>query len=297
MGVRIVRQGAGRRRGAGLCLTLLIAGCATAPLESAGSLASYESFVPSDNLLTKARLKVRKDALLGAKTVRILPTTLAGAAAHADLTDTERRLVSNAVDRALCVGLSDRFAVVPTAEPADLTIRAVITNVGVTDKVAAGASRATSVAASVVTKLLLPNPVPTPVPRIPIGMGSLSVEAEALDRAGVQQAAMLWARGADAFTTKPKVSSASDAYDLATAFGSDFSRLLDTANDPIKALPAIPSVQRIGFAMGAPPKYAACETFGRSPGVAGLLGDAVGLPPDWTDKGTAPANAAQAQQD
>jgi hypothetical protein len=98
---------------------------------------------------------------------------------------------------------------------------------------------------------------------------------------------MLWARGADAFTTKPKVSAASDAYDLATAFGNDFSRLLVTGADPIKALPLPPSLQRIGFSIGTAPKYAACEAFGRSPGVAGMIGEAVGLPPDWTDKGAA----------
>jgi hypothetical protein len=269
------------------CLALLLAGCATAPLEPAGSLVSYDSFAPSDGVLTKTRLKVNRDALLIAKSVRILPTTLVGAAARADMTETERRLVSNAIDRALCVGLSERFEVVPTAEPADLTIRAVVAYVGVTDKIAAGGSRVASLATSIVTKLLVPYPMPVPTPRIPIGLGALSVEAEALDRVGIQQAAMLWARGADAFTTKPKVSAAGDAYDLATAFGNDFSRLVVTANDPIKALPSVPSLQRIGFNLGAPPKYAACEAFGRSPGVAGMVGDAVGLPPDWTDKGAA----------
>jgi hypothetical protein len=43
---------------------------------------------------------------LPAKTVRILPTALAGAGAQSDLTKTGRLLVSNAVDRALCNGLS-----------------------------------------------------------------------------------------------------------------------------------------------------------------------------------------------
>jgi Protein of unknown function (DUF3313) len=288
------RAAAGRRstgrtsRGlVGLYLTLLTTGCATAPLEPGGSLVSYDSFAPSDGVLTKSRLKIRREALLTAKTVRILPTVLTGVAAQTNLTETERRLVSNAIDRALCLGLSDRFDVLPPAEPADLTIRAMITHIGLTDKVAAGGSRVASVATSVVTKLLVPFPLPVPTPRIPYGLGALSVEAEALDNVGVQQAAMLWARGADAFTTKPKVSAASDAYDLATAFGNDFSRLLVTGADPIKALPLPPSLQRIGFSIGTAPKYAACEAFGRSPGVAGMIGEAVGLPPDWTDKGAA----------
>jgi hypothetical protein len=46
---------------------------------------------------------------LTAKTVRNLPTALAGAAVRSDLTETERLLVSNAVGRALCNRLSERF--------------------------------------------------------------------------------------------------------------------------------------------------------------------------------------------
>ncbi len=46
---------------------------------------------------------------------------------------------------------------------------------------------------------------PIVVPRIPIGMGTLSVEAEARDAGGKQKAALLWARGADMLTSgEPK---------------------------------------------------------------------------------------------
>ena len=40
---------------------------------------------------------------------------------------------------------------------------------------------------------------------------------------------MVWARGADIITSKPKVSTAGDAYDLAKAFADDFSKLVVTA--------------------------------------------------------------------
>jgi hypothetical protein len=132
--------------------------------------------------------------------------------------------------------------------------------------------------------------VPIPTPRIPIGLGGLAVEAEAFDQAGRQQAAMIWARGADAFTSKPKVSTAADAYDLASSFASDFSKLLVTGSSPFQTLPSLPSVHSISAMFGGPPKEAACEVFGRGPGVAGLIGGFVGLPPEWTDKG-APANS------
>jgi hypothetical protein len=46
-------------------------------------------------------------------------------------------------------------------------------------------------------------------------------------------------------------------------------------------------MERLGFALGGAPKYPACEAFGRSPGLVGLIGEGVGLPPDWTDKGAA----------
>jgi Protein of unknown function (DUF3313) len=128
-------------------------------------------------------------------------------------------------------------------------------------------------------------------------MGGLAVEAEALDQSGHQAAAMVWARGADAFTSKPKVSVEGDAYDMAKAFGADFSRLLVTGANPFKQLPRLPSANAIKAIFGAAPKEAVCDGFGRGPGVAGLVGDAIGLPPEWTDKGatvgTTPATQAQ----
>src|SRR5262249_16459560 len=127
-----------------------------------------------------------------------------------------------------------------------------------------------------------------PVPRIPIGLGSLTLEAEARDRAGKQQAAMIWARGADSFTSPAKVSTAGDAYDLGATFGADFSRLLVTGSTPFGTLPEPPSLEQIASSLGGKPKYPACEAFGRSPGVVGMIAGRVGLPPEWSDDGAAP---------
>jgi hypothetical protein len=191
------------------------------------------------------------------------------------------------VNRALCVSLSDRFDVVTPDVPADLTIRAAVTQVTETDEVAAGLSAAAKLGASFVDTGLN---VPIPVPRIPIGLGNLSIEAEAVDRAGRQQAAMLWGRGATAFFGSPKASKASDAYDLAAAFGDDFAHLLVQGESPFTSgiKPTgikIPSWHRVSSAAGFAPKYAACESYGRSPGVVGLVGAKLGLPPEWTDSG------------
>jgi len=263
-----------------MLLALLMAGCASAPLDRAGSLQSYNNLTPSDGLLTRTLLHVDKGDVLAAKTVKIIPTAFSEPAQSTPFTSAQRHLVANAVDRTLCTGLSERFEVVTVSEPADLTVHAVVTHVVPTDPVAAGLSKGASVAKSV----LLPG-VPVPVPRIPIGLGSLSLEAEARDDQGNQKAAMVWGRGASAFLGSGRVSEDGDAYGLAAEFGSDFSRLLVTGTTPFGKLPTFPSPERLGALFGGAPKYPACEAFGRSPGVAGMIGEGLGLPPGWTDKG------------
>lgn len=184
----------------------------------------------------------------------------------------------NAVDRALCVKLSDRLRVVNATEAADLTVHAAMTHAEPTDKLAAGASKAVSIVPSLLS-------IPAPVPRLPVGLGSLSVEAEARDRSNQQKAALIWARGADSITSRPKVSEASDAYDLMSAFGEDFGTLVATGESPFGKGPSLPTMQKIRSDLGGAHENSACDAFGRSPGVAGLVGGGLGLPPEWTDKG------------
>jgi hypothetical protein len=266
-------------------VALTAAGCANAPLDRAGSLQAYDDLTPSDGLVTRTLLKVAKDDVLAAKTVKIVPTTFSDAAGTVPFTPAQRSLVANAADRSLCAGLAERFQVVAPSEPADLSVHAVVTHVAPTDPVAVGFSKGASVAKSV----LLPG-VPVPVPRIPIGLGSLSLEAEARDVKGQQKAAMIWGRAANALTDSGRVAENGDAYTLAVAFGDDFSKLLVKGETPFGKLPALPSIDKLGAQLGGAPKYPACETFGRSPGLVGMLGDGIGLPPDWTDKGAAAHN-------
>jgi Protein of unknown function (DUF3313) len=265
-------------------LGLIAAGCATAPLERSGSLASYDNLTTSDGLLTKSQVRVSRTDVLGARSARIEPTAFAVAAVIEPFSDEQRSLIANAVNRELCFALSERFQIAAPMETADLSVRAVITHIAPTDAVAAGVSVVTNVVPSVVAPGV---PIP-PVPRLPIGLGSLSVEAEARDRSGGQKAAMVWARGANSFTSAPRVSSDGDAYDLATAFGDDFGKLLVTGESPFGKVPAPPSIDRLNTALGGAPKHAACEAFGRAPGLAGMIGERIGLPPHWTDRG-APA--------
>jgi hypothetical protein len=231
-------------------------------------------------MITKSRIRVNKPQVLASRTVNIFPTTFSAAAAP-KLNDQQRTLVANAVSRALCVSLSDRFEVVTIDTPADLTIKTVVTHATETDEFAAGLSAAASIGTSFVDM-----GAPVPVPRIPIGLGNLSIEAEAVDPLGQQQAAMVWGRGATAFFSSPKASKASDAYDLASAFGDDFGYLLVKGKSPFGGFdPNLPSWQKINSAVGLAPKYVACENYGRAPGIAGVVGGKLGLPPEWTDNG------------
>jgi Protein of unknown function (DUF3313) len=272
-----------------LAVAGLLPACATAPLVQGVSLSSYDGMAPSDGMITKSRIHIKKQQVLAAKTVKIVPTVFPADVAP-KLSDDQRALVANAINRALCVNLSDRFMVVAANIPADLTVKAVVTQATETDEVAAGLSAAISIGTKFVDM-----GAPVPVPRIPIGLGDLSLEAEAVDRFGEQQAAMLWGRGATALFSSPKASKASDVYDLAAAFGDDFGYLLVKGESPFgtsgSKLPsweridsALPSRQKINSAMGLAPKYAACENFGRAPGLAGFVGSRIGLPPEWTDK-------------
>ncbi len=260
---------------------LALTGCASATLDEAGHLRSYADLRQDNGLLTKSLVSVDKSHVLAARTVNIVPTAFS-TVPDASFTPEQRGLVANAVDRSLCEGLSERFMVVPLSVPADLTVHATITRALPTSKVAAGLSKGASVASIV----LLPE-VPVPMPRIPFGLGSLSVEAEALDTSGKQRAAMVWARGANALTDPGPIADNGDAYTLAGAFGGDFSSLLVKGTSPFQDGLSLPSMRAVGSYFGKEPRYAACKTFGRNPGVIGTLGNVMGVPPSWTDGGPA----------
>lgn len=230
-------------------------------------------------MVARSLLKVSKEDVLAAKTVKIIPTAFSMKAESAAFTPAQRSLVTNAVDRTLCSRLSERFVVVGLSEPADLTVRAIVTQVKATNPTAVGVSKV----ASLGTSVLLPN-VPVPIPRIPIGMGSLSLEAEALDPQGVQKAVMIWGRGANAFLDSGTVAKEGDAYSLAAKFGDDFSKLLINGKTPFGTMLSMPSKAKMRALVGRTPNYEACKVFGKSPGVAGFIGEQMGLPPKWTDK-------------
>ncbi|MCY0096117.1 DUF3313 domain-containing protein [Hoeflea ulvae] len=253
----------------------LATSCASVDLTESGALSSYDNLGRTTGQMAKSRSYVDKPAVTAARTVRILPASFSASAAGRIGKAQDRDLVSNALDRAICVALSDRYVIVAADQPADLTVRNVITGIIATNKAAAGVSTAVSLGSSFV--------LPVSVPRLPFGLGGLAVEGEVTGREDTQLAAMVWAKGANAITNKPRLSEVGDAYALAAAYGDSFSKLLIKGQMPAAMDLSLPSGQRINAFFGGKPKYAACDSFGRAPGVPGMVAGMVGAPPEWTD--------------
>lgn len=272
--------------------------CATVPLQETGSLSSYERLQPADSKFNgrKSRVLVDKAAVLAARTVLIVPTTFAGPAASAKLSIRDRRLVANAVDRAVCIALSDRFHIVLPPQTADLAVHVTVANIVPTDEVSAATSAALDIGKTVLTSTgVVETSVPIPSVRVPIGLGGIALEGEAVDPTGQQRAAMLWARGARSFFgNTTRVSPVGDAYELAADFGDDFSELLVTGEDPFQfKLPSLPYIHRLKSKFGGAPKESACDAFGRK-GVTDMMAGKFAFPPEWTDDGAQADREAQA---
>lgn len=260
-------------------LSIALGACATVETRQVGSLSSYSQLKASDGILTRTRQFVARPVLREAQTVRLIPTTLALGSSPATVTAEQLRLVANALDRALCRELSRRFRVVEGGH-SDLSVKVVIASLSATDTTAAGASVVAGAAGMIVG---------LPVPRIPYGLGSLTVEAEAIGKGGQQAAAMVWARGADILLSRPRVSPEGDAYTLATFFAQDFGKLLVTGEDPIaNPLPMAITAETIGEFFGSDAAQPACRRFGRDPGLAGVAGGITGAPPIWADRPMVP---------
>jgi hypothetical protein len=260
----------------GLPIVLLMSACTSVPLKEGGTLTSYSHLSPAKGNFTKSRTFVDAQGLATVRTVAILPSTFSFNAASRIKTAQDRSLVTNVLDRAVCVALSDKYQLVGAGQPADLTVRAVVTDIVPTNKTMAGVSTAVSLGSSLA--------LPVGIPRLPAGLGGLAVEAEAVDSTGTQRAAVVWSKGANSITNNARVSEVGDAYSLAGNFGKYFSRMLVTGKAPKGLDLSLPSAQRMNSALGGKPKYVACDAFGRSPGLAGMVADKFGAPPEWTVK-------------
>jgi hypothetical protein len=249
-------------------LALLLAACASSSITQTGGLSSYQRMTDVRTARTKARISADPSALAAARTVRIDPVVYAPGAADR-VSPAQSALVANLVARTLCVRLSDRFDIAAAGSRADLEVRAIVTRLTPTNREAAAVSAPLRVAGMVVG---------VPVPgRIPLGMGSFAAEGEAVDRHGGQRAAMVWARGADMFTNRPRASKIGDAYELSSAFGGDLAALIATGRNPLHEIPRDP------FAKRKRPIPAACGVYGKGHPRETFMSGFIAGPPEWTD--------------
>ncbi|MDW5315873.1 DUF3313 domain-containing protein [Rhizobium sp. PL01] len=252
------------------------AACTSVPLKEGGTLTSYTQLSPVKGKFTKSRTFVDSKGLATVITVSIVPTMFTLEAASRIKAPQDRALVTNALDRAVCVSLSDKYQIVHAGQPADLTVRTVVTDIVATNKTMAGVSTAVSLGSNIA--------LPVGIPRLPVGLGGLAVEAEATDFTGIQRVAVVWSKGANSITNSARASEVGDAYSLASNFGKYLSRMLVSGEEPKGLDLSLPSAHRVNSVLGGKPKFAACDVFGRSPGLAGIVADKVGAPPQWTDK-------------
>ncbi|MEV4607555.1 DUF3313 domain-containing protein [Neorhizobium sp. LMR1-1-1.1] len=259
----------------------LLTACTSVPLKEGGTLSSYSRLSSEKGTLSKRRTYVDSVALSPLRTATIIPASFTHDAASRVESLDDRRMVANILDRALCISLSDRFDMVPYGQGSDLSVRAVVTDIVPTDTVAAGASAALTLGTGFA--------LPIAAPRLPIGLGGIAVEAEAVDHSGNQVAATVWARGANSISNTPRVSQVGDAYALAATFGNEFSKLIVDGQDGNGPGLSLPSAHRVQSWFGGTPKHAACDTFGRSSGLVGLIASRFGAPPKWTDNQAQPS--------
>ncbi|WP_414091033.1 DUF3313 domain-containing protein [Rhizobium sp. BR 314] len=269
-------------------VAIAMAGCSSVPLKDAGTLSTYRNLGPATGNTSKSRTFVDKNELINVRTVNISPTGYGFDAGAQIKAPQDRALVSNAINRSLCIALSSKYQIVPIDQPADLTIKAVISDVVPTNKAVAGISKVASLGSSAA--------IGFGIPRLPIGFGGLAVEGEAIDAYGVQRAAIIWSRGANSFTTGARLSDVGDAYSLASSFGDQFAAMLKDGRPPGDFKISLPSTDQIKATLGGRPKYAACEAFGGTKGLIGVVAGGLGAPPSWTDRaGVAPTKVPNIQ--
>lgn len=189
---------------------LLVAACGTPGAAPSGLLSNYEGLVERDDTV-RASVRQRRDDERAATVERIfLEPALLAEGAGGDLTEPEIALVLREVDRQVCYELSERFTVIGTEEAGAGRVRAVVTRIAPTGRVASAVSAASG--------FFIPGPIGV---RVPGTLGGLSAEAELL--AGNDQgqvAIILWSRDAHAVgTDNPSLSRVGDAVQLAEPFG------------------------------------------------------------------------------
>lgn len=191
-----------------LLAALSLGACATAGKPS-GGLSSYEGLTPRTGTLRTGIAERKSEAELAAvRRVFVEPARLASGEPTAWLTDKERTLLLREMDAQMCFEITERYELTYDPAQADARVRAIVTRVKPTGRVASTASAAAG--------FFIPGPIGL---RVPGTLGGLGAEAEMVTSGGQQLAALVWNRDATAVgTDDPSLSRLGDALQFVEPF-------------------------------------------------------------------------------
>lgn len=162
-----------------------VAACHTTAAPQSGYLTAYDGMERKGRNAGVALVQRRDDAASdGVRLVFIEPAVFAQGVG-ATLSENERAMVLNEVDRQICFEVSERFAISPSPSPDAATIRTAVVRLHPTGRVGSVVSAAVGYFVPVVSL------------RPPTSTGGLAIESELLEAGtGRQIAAVAWGRNA-----------------------------------------------------------------------------------------------------
>lgn len=200
-----------------LLLASTLGACASTTTQS-GFLTSYDGLRKRENAVRAAVADRKDDAKLAAvRRIAIDPAVYADGAEISWMSEAERALLLREIDAQLCFELTERYDLVDQAP--DARVRTAVTAVRPTGRVGSAASAAAD--------FFIPGPIGL---RVPGTLGALAAEAEMLDPASQQLAAISWNRVATPVgTDSPSLSRVGDALQFAEPFADEAAKVLSAS--------------------------------------------------------------------
>jgi hypothetical protein len=253
-----------------LCAMLgLLSACASAPNAPATDEFVFVAPLQSVKQARHVRIEVAADraALRGVRRIAIPQVRLSSNLLAADITPRQQALLTNAAGRAACTELAKRFELSPPTAASDAEVQLVLT--------AIRSSSATASGLSALVGIVVPGPS-----RLPLGLGGLAGQAQAVGADGQTLLSYRWARGARSVAEDASMSRIGDAWQLARMFGRDVGRELAAQLGPKADRRRLLSAdtRRTGRALCA-------QVFGTTPLIGRGLGKLLPLSPEAMDAG------------
>lgn len=214
------------RTPAAIVAALALGACASTTTQS-GFLTNYEGFQKREDTV-RAAIAGRSDAaaLLPVRRISIEKTTFAPGADVGWMSAGEREMLLRELDAQLCFELTERYEL--AADAPEARVRAAVTAARPTGRVGSVASAAAD--------FFIPGPIGL---RVPGTLGALAAEAEMLDPAGKQLAAISWNRVATPVgTDSPSLSRIGDALQFAEPFADEAAKVMAAPDAPGRKLEA-----------------------------------------------------------